>query len=352
MSRWERDSIPQQGHPPRPDGLYPLRRRNLHRRMKHASKVLYLVRSGEPIYEIMRSVMPEEFHLETLTTGARSEELDQLKDAAFVIAVNMDAELISAAPRLKLIQLSGVGFDGVDLEAARRAGIPVAQTVEGTILGVAEHTLLLILALYKHLVQLDASMRGGQWLMWQHRHHSYTLAGKKVGIIGLGRIGREVAKRCRAFDAQILYHDVTRADRAVEERFDARFLPLSDLLSQSDIVTLHLPLLPGTKGLLGESEFRQMKPASIFINTARGGLVEESALVRALEEGWIAVAGLDVFAKEPPEPDHPLFKLGNVVLSPHCAAGTRDSIVEKTQAACENFRRVLRGEPPLNVVKA
>jgi D-3-phosphoglycerate dehydrogenase len=319
--------------------------------MNSTHKVLCLVRSGETIYEIMRSAMPKEFHLETLTTGARSVALDELKDAEFVIAVNMDAELISAAPSLKLIQLSGVGYDGVDLEAAQQAGIPVAQTVEGTIVGVAEHTLLLILALYKHLVALDASVRGGQWLVWQHRHHSYTLAGKKVGVIGLGRIGREVAKRCRAFDAQILYHDVTRADRAVEERLSARFLPLSDLLTQSDIVTLHLPLFPVTKGLMGEGQFRQMKPTSVFINTARGGLVDERALVRALKEGWIAGAGLDVFAKEPPEPDHPLFQLSNVVLSPHCATGTRDSIVEKTRAACENFWRVLRGEPPLNLVK-
>jgi phosphoglycerate dehydrogenase-like enzyme len=318
--------------------------------MNSNHKVLCLVRSGEVIYEIMRSAMPEEFHLETLTTGARSETLDQLKDAEFVIAVNMDAQLISAAPSLKLIQLSGVGYDGVDLEAAQQAGIPVAQTVEGTILGVAEHTLLLVLALYKHLLHLDASVRGGQWLVWQHRHHSYTLAGKKVGIVGLGRIGREVAKRCRAFDTQILYHDVTRADRTVEDTLGARFLPLPDLLTQSDVVTLHLPLFPVTKGIMGESQFRQMKPTSIFINTARGGLVDEPALVRALKEGWIAGAGLDVFAKEPPEPDHPLFQLGNVLLSPHCATGTRDSIMEKTRAACENFRRVLKGEPPLNLV--
>jgi phosphoglycerate dehydrogenase-like enzyme len=238
----------------------------------------------------------------------------------------------------------------VDLEAARRAGIPVAQTVEGTIFGVAEHTLLLILGLYKRLVLLDASMRRGEWLVWQHRHHSYTLAGKTVGIVGLGRIGREVAKRCRAFETRLLYHDAVRADSSIEESLNAQFVPFIDLLTQSDIVTLHLPLLPTTEHLFGESEFRRMKPSSIFINTARGGLVHEPSLVHALQEGWIAAAGLDVFAKEPPEPDNPLFKLANVVLSPHCATGTRDSIVEKTRAACENFRRVLRNEPPVNIV--
>ena len=191
--------------------------------MTHTYKVLNLFRTGETIYEIMRSVMPDEFRLQTLATGNRGEVLKQLEDAEFVIAVNMDAELIAAAPRLKLIQLSGVGFDGVDLEAARRAGIPVAQTVEGTILGVAEHTLLLILGLYKRLVLLDASMRRGEWLVWQHRHHSYTLAGKTVGIVGLGRIGREVAKRCRAFETQLLYHDPVRADRSIEESLNAQY---------------------------------------------------------------------------------------------------------------------------------
>ncbi len=132
--------------------------------MTHTYKVLNLFRTGETIYEIMRSVMPDEFRLQTLATGNRGEVLKQLEDAEFVIAVNMDAELIAAAPRLKLIQLSGVGFDDVDLEAARRAGIPVAQTVEGTILGVAEHTLLLILGLYKRLVLLDTSIgEGSGW---------------------------------------------------------------------------------------------------------------------------------------------------------------------------------------------
>jgi hypothetical protein len=164
-----------------------------------------------------------------------------------------------------------------------------------------------------------------------------------VGIIGLGRIGREVAKRCRAFDARILYHDVTRADRAVEERLDARFLPLSDLLSQSDIVTLHLPLLPETKGLLGESEFRQMKPTSVFINTARGGLVDEPALVRALGEGWMAGAGLDVFAKEPPEPNHPV-QAWQCCASPHVPQAPVIPSLRKPRRLVKTSR-VLRGEP-------
>ncbi len=126
--------------------------------------------------------------------------------------------MIAAAPKLKLIQMAGVGVDGVDLEAATRAGIPVAQTVEGTIIGVAEHTLLLMLALYKHLMELDASVRRGEWPVWQSRASSYTLSGKTAGILGLGRIGREVAKRCLAFGAQVYYFDVVRIDVFLKRR--------------------------------------------------------------------------------------------------------------------------------------
>lgn len=320
--------------------------------MHSPHKVLYLVRSGDTIYEIMRSAMTPEFYLETLASGTRRDELHQLSDADFVIAVNMDADQIKAGRKLRLIQLAGVGFDGVDLQAARQAGIPVAQTVAGTILGVAEHTLLLILAVYRHLVELDSSVRQGQWRVWQHRHHSYTLAGKTVGIVGMGRIGREVARRCLAFGTHLLYHDVKRADAAVEKELGVQYSPLHDLLKQADIITLHAPLLPETQQLLGEQELRLMKPESILINTARGGLVDEDALVQALQQGRLAGAGLDVFSKEPPDSDNPLFTLRNVVLTPHCATGTRDSIVEKTKAACENFQRVLRGDPPIDIVNS
>src|SRR4030095_14875129 len=174
--------------------------------------------------------------------------------------------------------------------------------------------LFLIVGLYKRLVLLDTSVRRGEWLVWQHRHHSYTLTGKTVGVVGLGRIGRGGGKRGRALETRLVYHDAVRADSSIEESLNAQFVPFIDLLTQSDIVTLHLPLLPTTEHLFGESEFRRMKPSSIFINTARGGLVHEPSLVRALQEGWIAAAGLDVFAKEPPEPDNPLFKLANGVL--------------------------------------
>ncbi len=298
----------------------------------------------------MREVMPDCLKLITLASIGKDELLAKLGDADFVIAVKLDAEEIGMARHLRLIQLAGVGFDGVDLKAATRARIPVAQTVDGTIVGVAEHTILLILALYKKLIEADASLRRGEWLVWQLRPESYTLHGRMVGIFGLGRIGREVAKRCRAFGAEVLYHDPYRLEQSREAELGVRFVERDDLLRKSDVVSLHLPLSPDTRRFFGEREFRLMKPSAIFINTARGDVVDEEALVCALREGWIAGAGLDVFGAEPPHLDNPLFGLKNTVLTPHCATGTRDSIIEKTRAACENFLRVIAGERPHNVI--
>ena len=300
--------------------------------MREKYKVLYKVSAGEPIHEIMRQTMSDDMKLVTLASNDPSELFSKLGQADFVIAINLDAEMIERAPKLKLIQLAGVGFDGIDIPAATRRKVPVAQTVEGTIIGVAEHTILLILALYKRLLEADASLRRGEWLVWQLRPTSYTLSGKTVGIIGLGKIGREVAARCRAFGARVCYTDVARADQGVERELDARFMLRDELLSVVDIVTLHAPLTPETRQSFGEREFRRMKQSAIFINTSRGRLVDEAALIRALEGGEIAGAGLDVFETEPmTDPENPLLRMENTVLTPHIATGTRDSVIEKTR---------------------
>ena len=318
--------------------------------MPEPATVAYLVPSGPPIHELMRGAFPEGLRMVVPPSDERADVLATLGEADFAIAVRMDREAIAAAPRLKLIQLAGVGYDGIDLEAATEAGVPVAQTVAGTIEGVAEHAVLLLLALYKRLLEADASVRRGEWRVWQLRPTSYKLQGKTVGLVGMGRIGQAVAKRLRAFEVDLQYHDVARADVQTEEALGARFVALDELFRTSDVVTLHAPLTSETRGLVGAEAFRKMKPTSVLINTARGGLVDEAALVEALRSGTIAGAGLDVFEKEPADPDNPLFDLDNVVLTPHVATGTRDSVIEKAQAAGENMLRVLRGERPHNVV--
>lgn len=318
--------------------------------MNDRFQVLYKFPAGPEAHALMREVFPPALELLTLNTADSAELLPKLASAEFIITAKLDGAMIAAAEKLRLIQLAGVGFDGVDVAAATARGIPVAQTVEGTIIGVAEHTLLLMLAVYKQLVVADAALRRGEWLVWQLRPTSYTLHGKTVGIAGFGKIGRAVARRCQAFGARVLYCDVMRADETIERELGATFVTRDELLATADVVSVHTPLTAETRGSFDEAAFRQMKPTAVFINTSRGEVVNETALVRALNERWIAGAGLDVFEQEPIRADHPLLQLSNVVLTPHIATGTRDSIIEKTRAACDNFLRVIHNERPLNVV--
>jgi glyoxylate reductase len=311
---------------------------------------------GEPIPDDLRSLaadlVPAGFRLLLVSSREREELLSLMPEADFLLVATarVDEELLRAAPRLRLVQHQGVGYDNIDVDACRRAAIPVALTPEGTTTGVAEHTLLLILALFRHLLALDAAVRRGDWPVWSMRSRSVELAGKSVGLIGFGRIGREVARRARAFDTTIVYHDAVRAPAAVETELGASFVARDDLLRQADVVSLHAPLTAETRGLIGERELRLMQPHAVLINTARGALVDEPALVRALDEGWIAGAGLDVLAQEPPHSGNPLLTRSNVILTPHVAAGTRDAYRTKMRAVFANMQRVARGEAPLNQV--
>lgn len=312
--------------------------------------IAYLVPGGPPLHALMRHALLPGFTLLTPNTSDPDAVRAALTDADFVITVKMNAEVMSWAPKLRLIQLAGVGFDGVDLGAARARNIPVAQTVAGTIPGVAEHAVMMALCVLKQARTADASVRAGEWLVWQLRPRSQSLYGRKVGVVGFGRIGRETAKRFRAFDTEVAFYDPFPPPVEVSAALGVRPMALFELLAWADVVTLHLPLNPDTRSLFGREAFAAMKANAILINTARGELVDEPALIEALREGRLAGAGLDVFAQEPPAKDNPLFTMDNVVLSPHCATGTRDSVMEKTRAACENMQRVLRGEAPLNVI--
>jgi phosphoglycerate dehydrogenase-like enzyme len=311
---------------------------------------------GEPIPDDLRALavdlVPAGFRLLLVSSREREELLSLMPEADFLLVATarVDEELLRAAPRLRLVQHQGVGYDNIDVDACRRAAIPVALTPEGTTTGVAEHTLLLILSLFRHLVALDTAVRRGEWPVWSMRSRSVELAGKSVGLIGFGRIGREVARRARAFDTTIVYHDAVRAPAAVETELGATYVARDDLLRQADVVSLHAPLTAETRGLIGERELRLMQPHAVLINTARGALVDEPALVRALDKGWIAGAGLDVLAQEPPRPDNPLLTRPNVILTPHVAAGTRDAYRTKMRAVFANMQRVARGEAPLNQV--
>jgi len=261
-------------------------------------------------------------------------------------------EWLPLAPRLKLIQQGGVGYADDFIRAARDHGVPVAITPEGTCLGVAEHTILLILAVYKHLAEAHATMRAGGWDHERFRRDSYFFYGKTLGIVGLGRIGTDVARRARGFEpARGLYHDLFRKPPEVERELGVQYAELDDLLRESDVVTLHVFLSEASRHLIGERELGLMKPSALLINTSRGAVVDEAALYRVLRDRRLWGAGLDAWTEEPTPPDNPLRRLPNVTCTPHMATGTVDADRMKFEAAVANFRRVLAGQPPLNVVR-
>ncbi|MDI7274876.1 MAG: 2-hydroxyacid dehydrogenase [Anaerolineae bacterium] len=315
--------------------------------------VAYLEAVPEDTAEIIRSRLPPGFALHVAADYSDETARELVRQADFVLVATrpLPARLIAAARRLRLIQHQGVGYDGTDVAAARAAGVPVALCPEGTTTGVAEHTILLILAVYRQLLRADASVRAGEWLQFGLRSGSHELAGKRLGLVGFGRIGRAVARRARAFEALVLYYDPIRPSPAEEADLEVTYRSFAELLAEVDILSLHLPATPETRHIVDAAALARMRPGSILINTARGSLVDQAALVAALQSGHLAGAGLDVFEEEPPRRTDPLLALPNVVLTPHVAAGTRDGLIAKMDAAFANMMRVARGELPLHVVE-
>ncbi len=310
--------------------------------------VVYWNRATPDVYEVIRSQVPPGWRLVTLEGDRKDGWLAQLRDVDFMIVADwtINEETLAAAPKLRMVQHQGVGHEKIDKAPLKARGIPLALCPAGTTVGVAEHTLLLILAVYKRLVVADTRLRQGTWLQWGLRSTSFELAGKTLGLIGFGRIGQAVAKRAHAFDATILYHDPHLGERPnVAAGWGAKEVAFTDLLMQSDIVTLHVPTTDETRRFMSTPEFERMKRSAILINTSRGAIVDEAALIKALEAGTIAGAGLDVFGQEPIAPDNPLLKMDNVILTPHIAAGTVDALREKMRSIFTNLRRFVDGEP-------
>ena len=258
--------------------------------------------------------------------------------------------MLAAAPKLRFLQVAGVGVDHVDLDAARRLGITVANVAGANAVSVAEHVVMAILALMRGLVAAHEAMRAGDWPLPRWMATARDLAGRTVGIVGMGRIGREVATRLLPFGVALLYHDVRRLSAPDEDALGVTYASLDDLLASSDVVTLHLPLTPETRNLLDRERLGRMKPGALLVNTARAELVDEAALVEALASGRLGGAAIDVFAPEPPPPDHPLRRLPNVLLTPHGAGVTAEAQERIAQGALTNVLRFLDGHPLADVV--
>lgn len=311
--------------------------------------VFYLNPGATPeVCDIIREQMPSGW---TLTSPSHPTDFTRELNACDFILVadhKITAEHLAAAPKLRMIQHQGVGYERIDLAACRARGIPVGLTPEGTSIGVAEHTILLILGFYKQLVKAANGVAHGKWMQWELRQNSFELAGKTLGLVGFGRIGREVAKRALAFDARVAFFDPLVSD--IGHLTVTPCDSLAALLAQSDIVSLHMPLTPESRYLINETTLAQMKSGAVVVNSARGGLVKETALVEALRSGHLLGAALDVLETEPPTPDNPLLAMENVLITPHISAGTVDALRAKMTAAFANLQRFIDGERLLNVV--
>lgn len=251
------------------------------------------------------------------------------------------AEVIAAAENLRVVARAGIGLDNVDVEAATRKGVLVVNAPQSNIVSAAEHTMALLLAQARNIPQADAALRGGQWA--RERFQGVELAGKTLGVVGLGRVGAMVAHRASAFGMRVIAFDpyVSR-DRARE--MGVELMPgLEALLVQSDFVTIHLPRTAETEGLIGERELALMKQGSRLVNTARGGIVDEDALAKALEDGHLAGAALDVFDVEPTT-ESPLFAMDTAVVTPHLGASTVEAQDKAGTAIAEMVRLGLQGE--------
>jgi phosphoglycerate dehydrogenase-like enzyme len=317
-----------------------------------AAKILFAPSQPAVILDLARSMTPPGFELVVTDIGT-PEFYQAAADAEYYLGLarRMGGEFFRAAPKLRLVQLLSAGYDHVDVEAARKAGVPVSNNGGANAIAVAEHTIMLTLAVLKRLVRFHIDVVAGKWRVGNLAEgRVYELAGKTLGIVGLGNIGKKVARRAAAFDVRTQYYDIARLTEEGEDALDVRFVLLDELLRTSDVVSLHVPLDDSTRHLIGARELALMKPSAILINTCRGPVVDEAALHRALTGGQIAAAGLDVMVEEPPAPNHPLLSLPNVTLTPHSAGPTSENWTARFRNGFDNIQRVAAGRPPRWVI--
>ncbi len=278
----------------------------------------------------------------------RAAELAELITDATAAILDIDeanADVIRCADRLEVISRFGVGVDNIDLEAATKRGIVVTNTPGANSVSVADLTVGLVLALARHIPHHDRMVKRGGWT----RRQGVELSGATIGLIGMGRVGREVARRAAGFGMRVLYHDVVPPPRDFTREIQASACALEDLLSRSDIVSLHVPLTDKTRNLIDREALERMKSSALLINTARGDLLDEKVLYECLAEGRLAGAACDVFSQEPPGAV-PLLELDNFIATPHTGGFTRQASLRMGKIAVDNVLAVMRGERPAHVV--
>jgi D-3-phosphoglycerate dehydrogenase / 2-oxoglutarate reductase len=304
---------------------------------------------AEPLADAGIELLRAHFEVDAHDALDRTELLARVADAdALVVrsATQVDAEVLAAGRNLKVVGRAGIGLDNVDVKAATRLGVMVVNAPQSNVISAAEHTVALILAQARNIPQADAALREGRWE--RSRFQGAELYGKTLGIVGLGRVGALVAQRLNAFGMRVIAYDpyVSR-DRAAQ--MGVELASLVEVLTRADVVTVHLPKTPETTGLIGERELAAMRPGARLVNTARGGLVDETALAKAVESGHLGGAALDVFSEEPTT-QSPLFQLDRVVVTPHLGASTAEAQDKAGVAIAEQLILALTGQFVPNAV--
>lgn len=284
--------------------------------------------------------------------GDLSDEDIASADAIIVTSYNpLSSADIERLQGIKLIQQLGIGTDSIDLDAAKRAGIPVANVPTANVDAVADYAVMaMIYSLRKIAAGEAASRERGRIDRIVLKLGSFDMGEKRIGIVGLGNIGRAVARRAGAFGTEVVYCDPVPADDDTERELNIRRIEFDELLTTSDVITIHVPLLDSTRGMIGAAEFARMKRKVVFVNSARGGIVDEVALANALQSGHVGAAAVDVFEVEPIDAENPLLNAPNTMLTCHIAGVTNDCIKRMYHEAAENCLRVIRGETPINLV--
>ncbi len=309
-----------------------------------------LAEVGAPAFEILRAAGCEFRKSSQGTLLSPAQLIAELPgiDAVLCSPDKFTPEVFAspAAEQLKIVSRWGVGYDSIDIAAATAAGVPVAYTPGALNESVADYAFALLLGIARRIADGHELMRAGKWQFFWGR----DVAQRTLGIVGCGRIGQAMARRGAGFGMKLLGYDV--APNAEAEKLGVQFVSLDELLAQSDYVTLHAALTPETRNLIGEAQLKRMKPTAHLINTARGAMIDEPALVRALNEGWIAGAALDTFVVEPLQADHPLRSAKNVLLTPHQAGFARETGEHVSRLSAQAIVDLMQGRRPQYVVDA
>ncbi|HTT75628.1 MAG TPA: 2-hydroxyacid dehydrogenase [Candidatus Binataceae bacterium] len=306
------------------------------------------------VLELAHTLAPNDFTLRMVPPHTRSAAIaEAMREVEYVLGFifHLPDEAYLEAKRLKLIQVLSAGYDMVNIEGARKARVPICSNGGANSVAVAEHAIMLMLAVYRKLIAFHQNVTEGRW----HRGIAravdiFEIEGKTVGLIGFGNIGEQVARRLKGFNARVIYYDSVRRDSHEEEALGVEYAPLNSLLEAADVVSLHTALNDSTRRMIGRGALARMKPKAILINTCRGEVVDEEALIEALKQGCLLGAGLDTLSKEPPDPANPILKLPNVVLTPHSAGPTADSFRKRFQNGYANIQRAANGDRPLWII--